>query len=211
MSHGHWMALFGALALGLSGCGKSGGSGGGQASSADAAGEAAEAGPATIVSQFLEAVRTGSDEKASQLLSPLARKKAAENNRCVTPPPSETARFEVGETEYILDDGNILTAASPPPNCTGARVACAWTDLDENGKPRTEHALWVTRREAEGWRVVGVAATIFPGEPPLLLNFEDPEDMQKKQEWLRQQLAQREKQGSPAAQTSKNGEESFRR
>jgi hypothetical protein len=39
--------------------------------------------------------------------------------------------------------------------------------------------------------VAGVAATVFPGEPPLLLNFEDPDDMAKKQEWLRAEVARR--------------------
>jgi hypothetical protein len=70
-------------------------------------------------------------------------------------------------------------------------VSSLWTDLDENGEAQTDEALWVLRKEAEGWRVAGVAATVFDGEPPLLLNFEDPEEMVQKQEWVREEIQRR--------------------
>jgi hypothetical protein len=73
-------------------------------------------------------------------------------------------------------------------------VAFTWTDLDENGKPQSDPAWCVMRRESNGWRVVGVALTVFEGEPPLLLNFENPTEVLKKQEWLRQELARRSQQ-----------------
>jgi hypothetical protein len=175
------------LALGTFGCGTSGqpsGAAGGADASKDGqvtatATAAADDGPAASVTIFLEAVRTGNDAKATQMLSATARAKLEDSptKRSVTPPASDTARFEVGKVEYIGKDG--------------ARVACTWTDMDENGKPRSDSALWVLRHEAGGWRVAGVAATVFPGEPPLLLNFEDPDDMAKKQEWLRAEVARR--------------------
>ena len=117
--------------------------------------------------------------------------------RSVTPPASDTARFEVGKVEYVCEDGT--------------RVACTWTDLDENGKPRSDTALWVLRHEADGWRVAGVAATVFKGEPPLLLNFEDPADMAKKQEWLRAEVARRAKAEKPQTAAEEKPQESFRR
>ena len=46
--------------------------------------------------------------------------------------------------------------------------------------------------ESEGWRVVGVAWTVFHGEPPLVLKFEEPEDLIKKCEWWRAEKARRE-------------------
>ena len=73
----------------------------------------------------------------------------------------------------------------------GARVACTWTDLDADGQPKTDEAIWVVRREPEGWRIVGVAAMVFPGEPPVVLNFEDPEDMLRKQQWVREEIRRR--------------------
>jgi hypothetical protein len=186
------------------GCGKSGGTGAGapgaqQATTTATAAAPADDGPAASVGKFLEAVRTGNDEKATQMLSATARAKLAESDarRSVTPPASDTARFEVGKVEYLGEDG--------------ARVACTWTDLDENGKLRTDNALWVLRHEAEGWRVAGVAATIFKGEPPLLLNFEDPADMAKKQEWLRAEVARRAQAEKSQAAVEEKPQEPVRR
>lgn len=211
MSRKAWWAVLAVLAMVAVGCGKPAGNSAGKGEVASADSKAAQDGPAAVVSQFLEAVRTGNDDKATQLLSPVARQKAAEKNRSVTPPPSETARFEIGQIEYITDDGKVVAANDQPANCTGARVACAWTDLDETGKPQTEHALWVVRREAEGWRVVGVAAMVFPGEPPVLLNFEDPEGMEKQQQLLREEIARREKQENSQDLSGKNSPDSIRR
>ena len=39
----------------------------------------------------------------------------------------------MGKVDYINDDG--------------ARVARTWTDLDEEGQPKTDEAIWVMRRE----------------------------------------------------------------
>ena len=132
------------------------------------------------------------------MLSALAREKTASLNRNVTPPASDTASFSIGKVDYVNDDG--------------ARVACTWTDIDENEQPRTDEAIWVLRREAAGWRIVGVAAQVFPGKEPLLLNFEDPEDMFRKQQWVREEIRRRmEADGLQAHQDGENQENPIRR
>jgi len=173
-----WVA---ALAVSVAGCGGSGdnpqetGSGeGDQPQAARQAGTQSD-GPAAAVAQFLEAVRTGDDAATMNLLSEAAREKMGKR---VTPPASDTARFEVGRVSMVGQDG--------------ARVAATWTDLDDYGQTKTDHATWMVRRESPGWRIVGVAYTIFPGEPPLLLNFEDPEDMARKQQWVQEEIHRRE-------------------
>jgi hypothetical protein len=133
--------------------------------------------PEAAVREFLEAIRTGNDKKATEMLSTVAQQKAAALNRNLTPPASDTARFTVGKVEYVGKDG--------------ARVASTWTDFDETGQSRSDQALWVLRHEAGGWRIAGVAAEVFSGEPPLLLNFEDPEDMSRKQQWVREEIRRR--------------------
>jgi hypothetical protein len=155
-------------------------------------------GPAAATQEFLEALRTGNDERASKLLSKTAREKTASLNRNVTPPASDTARFKIGKIDYVNDDG--------------ARVASTWIDVDEQGQPRSDDAIWVLRREAEGWRIVGVAAQIFPGEQPLLLNFEDPDDMFRKQQWVREEIRRRmEAESLQAAQGGEKQEKPVRR
>ena len=128
---------------------------------------------------------------------PRPAQKTASLNRNVTPPASDTARFSIGKIDYVNDDG--------------ARVACTWTDLDEQGQPKTDEAIWVLRREQDGWRIAGVAAQVFPGEPPLLLNFEDPDDMFRKQQWVREEMRRRMEAGSSQAQNGEKQEKSIRR
>jgi hypothetical protein len=153
--------------------------------------------PAAACFEFLEAVRAGNDEKASQMLSTTAREKASALNRSVTPPASDTARFSVGKVKYINEDG--------------AQVESTWIDTDDDGQPRSDAAVWVLRREQQGWRVVGVAATIFPGEPPLVLNFEDPDDMLKKQQLVRDEIRRRTENENLQAKEPENSGNSMRR
>jgi hypothetical protein len=189
-----WLVTSAVLAVLVSGCGKSAGTnesstaaGGTDAVATNGGTENAKLdGPAAAVSEFLEALRTGNDDKAAKMLSAAAREKTASLNRNVTPPASDTARFTVGKVEYVNDDG--------------ARVACIWTDLDEEGQPKSDEAIWGLRHEKDGWRIAGVAAQIFPGEPPLFLNFEDPEDMFRKQQWVREEIRRRMEAGGLQAQ-----------
>jgi hypothetical protein len=153
--------------------------------------------PAAACFEFLEAVRTGNDEKASQMLSTVAREKAASLNRSVTPPASDTAKFTLGKVKYINEDG--------------AQVESNWTDADDDGQQRSDTAVWVLRREQQGWRVVGVAAEIFPNEPPLILNFEDPDDMIKQQQWVREEIRRRSEKENLQAKEPDNSENSMRR
>ena len=94
----------------------------------------------------------------------------------------------------------------------GARVPCTWTDIDEEGQRKSDDAIWVARREADGWRIAGVASTVFPGEPPLLLNFEDPEEMSRKQQLVREEIRRRsESQYASERRSGENPEKAMRR
>ena len=165
-------AAIGALVLAL-GCGKS-------------PSPASQAGPDQVIAEFLEAVRTGNDVKAAAMLTPLARQKTDEVEMVVAPPGSDSATFAVGAVKYVGDR---------------AHVSCDWTDLDVDGHPHTDCIVWILRQVPEGWRVAGMATQVFADREPVLLNFEDPQDMLRQQELAEQEIARRERQ-SPAA--SKN-------
>lgn len=136
-----------------------------------------ETSPRDSVQQFLQAVKDGDDQTAEKMLTSLARKKTAEFDIAVAPPGSQTATFEIIETELIAEDS--------------AHVASRWTDYDESGQPHSDELVWMVRREPEGWRIAGMAARLFPEEPPLFLNFEDPEDMIRKQELAAEEIRRR--------------------
>ena len=142
-------------------------------------------GPDAAVYDFMEAVRTGNDEMAGRLLTPMARQKVAEHHMVVAPPGTDTARFEMSRTE--------------PSSESTAKVAVLWTDLDESGKQRTDQIVWLAKRVEEGWRISGVAAPVFDGEPPIELNFEDPAEMIRKQQAVREEMRKRAQQQAGAA------------
>lgn len=183
-----WMLMLGVLWGLVAGCGQSSSTNGpapaGKASSDSSSGlgehstKSALAPPAQAVYEFLEAVRKGDDVRAEQMLTSLARKKTREMNMVVAPPGSDTASFEVGKLT-MLDD-------------TRAEVLCKWTDREPDGTVRTDEIIWLVRKEPEGWRVAGMAAKVFPDQPPYPLNFEDPEDMLRQQEKIKAELARRE-------------------
>jgi hypothetical protein len=144
--------------------------------------------PDQAVYDFLEAVRTGNDQKAAEMLSPLARQKTAEKQMVVAPPGSPTAKFTVGKVKYKPDDKD------------GAYVSCTWSDVDDQGQPRSDEIVWGVRHEPEGWRIVGMVLQVLPNEEPLVLNFEDPDDMLRKQQLLHdREVGQSDQQTGPQA------------
>ncbi|GAB4138948.1 hypothetical protein [Thermopirellula anaerolimosa] len=141
--------------------------------------------PVSATKVFLEAVRTGDDEKVVAMFTELARQQAGELNRQFAPVGSDTARYEVSDkVEFVAEDG--------------ARVMSTWTDLGADGKPRSDDIMWMLRKEADGWRIAGMAAVIFPGEPPLLLDFENMKETLRKVELLAEELERRQTGNPPA-------------
>jgi len=127
--------------------------------------------PAAAVAEFLQAVRVGDDAKAASMFTPAARTQVAQLGYQVAPKKSDTATFDIGEVQY-LEGG-------------GARVVATWTDFG-----RKDEMLWMLRSGAEGWRIAGMAATVFPNEPPLLLDFENLAEAMNKIRMLRETIEQ---------------------
>lgn len=162
-------------------------------SQAPSAPPAATSEPAkAAVKQFLEAMKRGDDQAARSMLTRVARAKCEEMGMSVAPPVSPGATYAIGESEVVSDDGEIV------------HVATTWSDTDPDGFTTSEDVLWVVRLDPEGWRVVGMAMLIFSGEPPLLLNFEDPEDMLAKQEQVVLELQRRSKQQTAPSRTARS-------
>lgn len=162
-------------------------------SQAPSAPPAATSEPAkAAVKQFLEAMKRGDDQAARAMLTRVARAKCEEMGMSVAPPVSPGATYAIGESEVVSDDGEIV------------HVATTWSDTDPDGFTTSEDVLWVVRLDPEGWRVVGMAMLIFSGEPPLLLNFEDPEDMLAKQEQVVLELQRRSKQPNAPSRTARS-------
>ncbi len=130
-----WLVLSAALAVIVTGCGKSAGKGDAATSANVASSIAKLDGPAQAAYDFLEAVRTGNDEKARSLLSAVAREKTAALNRSVTPAASDTAKFTVGKVERVNQDGRASTARGRTSMKTGNACltkpsgCCGWKTM----------------------------------------------------------------------------------
>jgi len=197
MRYSHWMfplALVAALSAGCGGSGETDDSSTSQAdpSQAGASGAGDAPDPAEAVTVFLEAVRRGDDAKAAAMFTETARQKASEMNIEVAPKGSDTARFQIGQVEYV--DQAL------------AKVPSTWSDYDPQGELRTDNMAWMVRREPEGWRVAGMAATVFEGEPPLLLDFENPEETLRKLDLLREEIHRRSEATYQATQPTDSAE-----
>lgn len=178
-----WLACFAAgctvlATIGTTGCSAGGGSGS----------AAIEPAKASVVA-FLDAIKRGDDAAASSMLTKVARAKTEELGLSVAPPVNPTATYAIRDCELVGDDGDLV------------HVGTTWTDTDADGFTSTDNVVWVVRLDPEGWRVVGMAMRIFDDLPPLLLNFEDPEDMLAKQELVATELQKRAQQAAAKAQT----------
>jgi len=141
----------------------------------------------TAVVSFLDAIKRGDDAGARNLLTKVARTKTQELGISVAPPVNDTATYSVGQCEMVGEADDLV------------HVATTWTDVDGDGFKSSENVVWVVRLDPEGWRVVGMATRVFDDLPPLLLDFEDPEDMIAKQEMVAKELQAR---ASKAAEQS---------
>jgi len=152
-----------------------------------ATGTAATEPAKAAVVRFLDAMKQGDEAAACGMLTGVARAKTQELGISVAPPVADTATYTIRECEMVSETNDL------------AHVATTWADVDETGASTTENIVWAVRLDPEGWRVVGMAMKIFEDMPPLLLNFEDPQDMVAKQEMVAQELTRRAAAASGAA------------
>lgn len=130
----------------------------------------ATAPPDEVVSAFLEARRAGDTGTTAGLLTSTARSATAKHKIDVNGEALPDLQFQVAKPKFLKN------------NPKGAHVSSLWTELLPDGTKASYEVVWVLRKEAAGWRVAGFAAELTPGTEPQFLNFEDPEDMIRKQQ-----------------------------
>ncbi len=131
--------------------------------------------PSEAVAQFYEALRSGQDSEISALLTDKAREETANSGLDIQSQGSSRLEYELGEVQFV-DEA-----------MQGAHVRSLWIDYMPDGERVGTEVIWVLRRQSDGWRIAGMATQVIEGELPLLFNFEDPEDMLRKKEYVEQQ------------------------
>lgn len=133
--------------------------------------------PEKVVTEFLNAMKTGDDGVASGLLTATAREETGKHSLAVQPPGSPTAVYEVTAGEVSEDDPTV------------AQVGCLWTETDQSGAERSEQVVWVLRKHSEGWRVFGMATQMPTRTEPVFFNFEEPAEMTELMEAISAEMA----------------------
>lgn len=152
----------------------------------------ADAGPDVVVGTFLDSLRNGDDATAEALLTDKARIETEKANLKVEPPGTPSARYQVGQVQYVTE------------NKEGAHVASVWEDTYPDGSTETYNVTWVLRRQPAGWRIVGLATQPQANLPEVFLNFENPQDMLAKVEKANAELSGDGASEQPAARTAEN-------
>lgn len=137
-----------------------------------------DAPPTETVSGFYEALRRGDEKAIAALLTDKAKTETAKSGLGIQSQGSDRLEYELGEVDYIDD------------SMQGAHVKSLWIDYAPDGEQLATEVIWVLRKEASGWRIAGMATQVAEGQLPLLFNFEDPEDMLQKKEYIEGQLAE---------------------
>jgi len=153
----------------------------------------ASSSPEKVVTEFLNAMKTGNDGVAAGLLTATAREETGKHSLAVQPPGSPTAEYEISEGQLAEEDPTV------------AQVGCLWTEQDAQGENHTEEVVWVLRKHTEGWRVFGMATKMPTREEPVFFNFEDPAEMTALMETISQEMAAAEGQSNTGS--SEEGEE----
>jgi len=128
----------------------------------------AAAAPDQVVTVFLNALRSGDSPTTESLLTTRARQELAKQSLSVDVQPAENAIYQVRPADILADQ-------------SGAHVKSIWTEKFDDGD-ETYEIVWLLRRQADGWRVAGMAMQLVPGQDMQVLNFEDPADMLRKKE-----------------------------
>jgi hypothetical protein len=143
----------------------------------------ASATPEQVVSVFLDALRGGDQATTAALLTSKALTETSQRSLSVCPQATPNMQYQVTKSEVL------------PENPSGAHVNVTWTESYPDGNLSYE-VVWVLRKQQEGWRVAGMAIELVPGQGLAFLNFEDPDDMIRKQEEAMAALS------PPAAETA---------
>ena len=124
--------------------------------------------PIDVVSQFLDRVRRGGqDSDAGILLTQRAQSELKRIGRSVQPIGSPDAHFNVTRSEKVPGETDSMLVHSiwSEPSATSDSGA---------ETPRIDYqVVWAVQREHGQWRISGLAMELQPGQPPMIIDFEN--------------------------------------
>jgi hypothetical protein len=153
--------------------------------------------PEAMVSRFLAALRQGDRETIASLLTAGARQETVRLGYEINVPGDPTAKYEVGRVEPVGDGKNEVFVSS------------IWTEDLGEGQVHTFEAVWICKREDQGWRISGLAIQDPASGEPLVFDFEKLEEVFKKMEQMEQPSPEGGETVRQAANPGESGEASL--
>jgi hypothetical protein len=150
--------------------------------------------PDAVMTEFLNAVKTGNKSKSELLLTEAARQKTTSEGIPFDPSGNPTMEFQIQGIQEL----------AMPNNVSGAHVATTISFKDESGEVDKNDYIWVMRLESKGWRIAGLITKVF-GDTPVPLDFEDPADMKARTQWIVEEAERRSKAAQPGAPAAPMG------
>ena len=141
--------------------------------------------PKETVTEFLQSLKAGDQKRATSMLTVKAQTEMARTEAMIAPQGSQSATYEVTDFLFLGE------------NEEGAHVMSSWTDVESNGESSSHEIVWILRKDQGGWAIAGFATSVFEDQDPLLLNFEDPMDLQQKRASVDAEIARREAPATP--------------
>lgn len=133
-----------------------------------------------VVGQFLDRIRRGGGmNDASELLSDRARTELERIGTPIQPIGSPDATFTITRSEAIPADPSDGPDALPHRlvHCIWSEPLPAGAETGEGQSTQNFQVVWAVVRQPSGWRISGMVLETTPGEPPVVLDFENGELM----------------------------------
>lgn len=153
-----------------------------------------DATPEQVALEFMNSMQKEDDRRTAALLTDVAREETQRIGLEVQPIAEPSATYKITDVEYVSEAKD------------GAHVTSVWTENGDDGQPYSYEIVWILRRQPHnGWRISGMATRVFPGEPFLFLNFENPKDMLAKYEQAHQEHSESQETGEIQARNPASG------
>lgn len=142
--------------------------------------------PRVAVNDFLIAVTSGDNDTATSLLTVKSQQELWSNGLEVFDAGLPGSTFKVTEMEQRSE--------------TEAHVETVWVDENRNQYP----CVWLLRKERQGWAIFGMATKFLPHVDPVILPFEDQQELARRKEEAGRIIQQYEQQQLAARQQAAN-------
>lgn len=125
--------------------------------------------PGEVVALFLDSLRRGDENAANGVLTAQAQAELAKTEYVIQPLGTPEGSYKIGRVGFVDGDTNV------------GLVECVWSEPnpDKTQMPIELDIVCEVHKEAQGWRISGLAVKMAGTEETLVLDFENASSLQQ--------------------------------